>query len=77
MLGGNAGNSGDTPAVMDIDINGVAAERAFAPAASGGVKSRVSRRYLARVDGSGQLLVEFTPSSEGQTLLSAIKIRRL
>lgn len=77
MLGGNAGNSGDTPAVMDIDINGVPAERAFAPAASGGVKSRVSRRYHARVDGSGQLLVEFTPSSEGQTLLSAIKIRRL
>lgn len=77
MLGHNAGSGGNMPSNMDITINGKTVETGFSPGAVSGVKSMVKRIYLTEVGDDSHILVKFAPSSEGATLLSSIKIRKL
>ena len=76
MLGFNAGSGETPPAAMDIEINGLQVESAFAPAAEAGVKTMVRRRYITEVGPDGALTVKFTPAG-GTTSLSADKLRKL
>lgn len=77
MLGRNAGTGSDRPACMDVSICGTQVERAFAPAKVGGVKSRVTRRYITTVEPGCPLIVDMKPAERGSTLISALKIRKL
>ena len=76
MLGFNAGSGETPPVAMDIEINGLQVESAFAPAAEVGVKTMVRRRYTTEVGPDGALTVKFTPAG-GTTSLSAVKLRKL